>query len=78
MKSTLALLSALCLAVLARPASAHHLRSGMDPAYLVFWSGVAPKSASGIMSVTAARDFWSKAFVSKYRIVGASVPSLQF
>ena len=73
MKTSLALLSALCLLALAAPAQAHH--SAAEAGYLVFWKGVPPKSGIDLRA-TASSGIWNMAFISKYRILGAQLPSM--
>jgi hypothetical protein len=76
MKTSLALLSSLCLLALAVPACAHPNHESPAQGYLVFWKGVQPKPGAFHGYGVSPSDFWRMAFVSKYRILGAQVPAL--
>lgn len=76
MKSIIAAFSAFCLLTLAAPASAHHESAGADQGYLVFWKGIPPKKGSALAAKAASPEIWRNAFVSKYPILGASLPAL--
>lgn len=76
MKSLFAVFPVFCFLALAAPASAHHESTGADQGYLVFWKGIPPKKGSAIISKAATPEIWRYAFISKYRILGASLPVL--
>lgn len=77
MKSFFAVLSAFGLLALAAPASAHHEATGADQGYLVFWKGFPPKLGPSLSAKASSPEIWRHAFVSKYRILGGSLPALQ-
>jgi hypothetical protein len=66
----------LILSLSASPLCAHPGHSGSEEGYLVFWKGIPPKSGTAFAAAAKAPDFWRFAFVSKYRIIGASLPNL--
>jgi hypothetical protein len=74
-----ATLAALCLIALAAQAHAHpgHAAAPSSGAYLVFWAGAPPKAVLGPIAAGSAPGFWKRAFISKYRILGTSLPILQ-
>jgi hypothetical protein len=74
MKKASVLFAGLCLLASAVPALAHHESAD---AYLVFWKGIPPKTVAGPGAAASNADFWSRAFVSKYRILGAQVPQMR-
>ncbi|MDB5046955.1 MAG: hypothetical protein JWO30_26 [Fibrobacteres bacterium] len=76
MKTSLALLSILCPLALAAPAMAHPNHPSSTQGYLVFWNGIPPKSGTSLGAIAAAPGFWRMAFVSKYPILGAQLPTL--
>jgi hypothetical protein len=60
-------LSASCLSAVAHPG---HAAAPVEKAFLVSWIGIAP--AHGVsLNPAASPDFWKKAFISKYSILGA-------
>jgi hypothetical protein len=69
MKTTAAFF-ALSLLLLCGAVQAHPGHAGHDvPVYGVSWMGVLPKSGAPI-GPGSTPDFWKKAFVSKFRIIG--------
>jgi hypothetical protein len=79
MKSLLASFSLLSLLAAATPVAAHPGHEHPAPAYLAFWMGVLPKSASvpAAQPNPASPAFWKQAFVSKFPILGSQLPPLQ-
>ena len=77
MKTPYAVFSVFCLLAIAAPASAHHEATGAEQGYLVFWKGVPPKLGPSLSAKASSPEIWRHAFVSKYRIWGASLPALQ-
>lgn len=73
MKMRLALLATLCIAAASAPACAHHQSPPKEAGFLAFWKGIPP--GSGVEALSRSPDFWAKAFVSKYSIVGFGLPS---
>jgi hypothetical protein len=76
MKSIIAGFSAFCLLALAAPAIAHHESTGANQGYLVFWKGIPPKKGPALAAKAASPEIWRHAFVSKFPILGASLPAL--
>ncbi|MDB5103317.1 MAG: hypothetical protein JWP91_1006 [Fibrobacteres bacterium] len=76
MKASLACLSALCLLALSSPARAHHQNAATTPGYLAFWSGIQPRNPQALQAAIASGGVWRMAFVSKFRIVGGTLPDL--
>jgi len=76
MKTQLALLSAFLTMALAIPACAHPGHEPTSQGYLAFWRGVSPKAGASFTISAASPDIWRTAFISKYRIIGAQLPTL--
>jgi len=73
MKMRLGLSAALLIAAACAPVGAHHQSSPNDAGYVAFWKGVLP--VTGAAALSDSPDFWKKAFVSKYSLVGFNLPS---
>jgi hypothetical protein len=68
------------MAALSSAASAHpghgSVPASAPACYVSFWKGLLPKSGALKGSEAGTAGIWSKAFVSKYRIVGMGLPDL--
>jgi hypothetical protein len=76
MKASSLLLATLGLAALCSTASAHPGHATAPVCYIAFWKGVLPESGTLHGPEAGSTAIWSKAFVSKYRIVGMGLPDL--
>lgn len=68
MKIRLAFLATLGIAAACAPAGAHHLTPHGEVGYLAFWKGI--PAGKGVPGPSDSPEYWKKAFVSKYSLVG--------